>query len=56
MCERACARLFFFLFFYLQSLEEAKRTQPSAPGHQTEGGVVQHLFVVVPAQKQQSLE
>lgn len=37
---------------YLQRLEEAKGAQSSAPGHQTEGGVVEHLLVVIPAETQ----
>ena len=32
---------------YLQRLEEAKGAQSSAAGHQTEGGVVEHFFVVI---------
>ena len=41
------------LFVYLQRLEEAKRAQPPATRHQTEGGIVEHLLVVVPAKTQQ---
>lgn len=37
---------------YLQRLEEAKGAQSSAAGHQTEGGVVEHLLVVVPTETQ----
>lgn len=41
-------------FVYLQRLQETKGAQSSAPRHQTEGGVVEHLLVVVPAQTQQT--
>lgn len=44
--KRACR------FSYLQRLEEAKGAQSPAAGHQTEGGVVEHLLVVVPAETQ----
>lgn len=37
------------LLVYLQRLEEAEGAQPSAAGHQTESGIVEHLLVVVPA-------
>lgn len=40
------------LLVYLQRLEEAKGAQSSAAGHQTEGGVVEHLLVVIPAETQ----
>lgn len=37
------------LLVYLQRLKEAEGAQPSAAGHQTESGIVEHLLVVVPA-------
>lgn len=40
------------VFVYLQRLEEAKGAQSSAARHQAEGGVVEHLLVVVPAETQ----
>lgn len=43
------------LLVYLQRLEEAKGAQTSAAGHQTEGGIVKHLLVVVPAETQQTV-
>lgn len=36
---------------YLQRLEEAEGAQSPAAGHQAEGGVVEHLLVVVPAHR-----
>lgn len=45
-----CASLFLCSFvFYLQRLEEPKGAQTSAAGHQAEGGVVEHLLVVISA-------
>lgn len=37
------------LLVYLQRFKEAEGAQPSAAGHQTESGIVEHLLVVVPA-------
>ncbi len=45
VCVCVCAFL-----VYLQRLEEAKGAQSSATGHQTEGWVVEHLLVVIPAE------